>query len=503
MFIDKEVPLILKGIIDKWIKEDKEFLINSDIISNYKGKKICYKYCNDEINNKRWYAKRYKYNDRVNGITEEQYEDIAKCLIQYYKPNKWTIILDYKCNYSCPMCPFQGDGYVGDYWIERQKLKRVMPIEEVKQIIDKLYNNNIYKICLTSPGELFLYPFWREAVSYAKSKKMEVSTITNGSLINESLCKEMSSLGIDSVSVSLDAISEETYSKVRSNIKQNYLNAINSPIIMKKHGINVNVHFVRQKDNIHETEEFVAYWKNKEVDSISIGYQTEYHDGYSKDVLDFGKDRFLQGMCSWYGNFAILADRTVTACCEMQTLYKDDYTYDLPRMDFIKMPYDEIVRTMNELMYKDGSPLEEICKRCAMFTIPVYTKEKNLGWTLTCTKGQKVWRRNEFRYLQNKVNELVNMSIKYDKRIMIYGAGVHTEELFEFTNIKEANIIGIVDRDINKQNLDIYGHTIDHPDEIINLRPDNIIISSKAFQDKIYEELKYLKSYDIEIVRLY
>ena len=397
MYIEKKLPSVLRPIVEKWGKSGTSFYLGPENIFFYKGKRIRYR-SNPGISSRKgsWYAKSKDWtSDQVPLLKSSQVEDVAMCLAQYHKPSSWAILVDYRCNYACPMCPFWGEGYNGDYWVGRENLRRVMPKEEVFSYIDILVENNIETVTLSSPGEIFLYPDWEEISGYAAKKGLRVGVITNGSMIGPKFVKRMEAAGITNVSVSLDALSQETYAKVRSDKDRDYNRAMESPILLKENGFTVQVAFVRQKENLHEVSAFKEYWRQKPIDSISIGFQTEYSDGLSKDKLELNKqDDFIHGICSWYGNFVVLNNGIVTACCEMQTLYKDDHSFELPVVKFGQADYARTVSEMNKLLSEKNSPLLPICKKCAMYTLPFVLEEEIGDWIVTRIGGKETWTRN-------------------------------------------------------------------------------------------------------------
>lgn len=501
----KNMPDLLLPVVNKWSKKGMRFYLGPENMFRYQRKNLQFK-CNPNIPTTygSWYVKSIGFKGNIPDLTKEQFGDIATHLIQYFKPVSWGLIVDYRCNYSCSMCPFQGKGYVGDYWTDRQSQKRIMPEDEAIQYIDKLAQNKVNRVVLTSPGELFLYPHWERVASYIAEKGLIVTIITNGSLINTQMCQRMIKAGIQEVNVSLDAVSQKIYAQVRSDQLKHYKTAMQAPLLLKKYGFKVRVNFVRQKRNIHEVDEFIKYWKDTEVDFISIGFQTEYHDGFSVDKIGYQKEYFIPGFCSWYGNFVILADGTVTACCMMQTLYKDQESHGLPKMHFLKFPYQDIVKRMNKLMNKD-SPLNPICQKCSMYTIPTSDYYTVDGWKLIRTRGKESWERVHLisdRTIK-RLNSLISDWIINSKRILIYGAGKHTDMLFKKFSLKEVNIVGLVDQDPYKKNKVYMGLKVFTPEDIMLIKPDVVLISSKAFQTNIYHNLSYLEKHDIEIIRIY
>ncbi len=89
---------------------------------------------------------------------------------------------------------------------------------------------------------------------------------------------------------------------------------------------------------------------------------------------------------------------------------------------------------------------------------------------------------------------------------LIYGAGEHSAQLFEYIGIKEG-FLGFIDKSEIKQREGFLGYRVYSPSQITNyeLRITNygIIISSYEYQDEIYKGIKELETKGVEIVRLY
>lgn len=191
----------------------------------------------------------------------------------------------------------------------------------------------------------------------------------------------------------------------------------------------------------------------------------------------------------------------------MQTLYKDNYSFGLPKMNFLVEPYDEIVTKMNQLMSNNDSPLKVICQKCAMYTLPIYEYKSEGKWKVAYSRGEESWgRETHLEYdldLKNILNTLVSEWIEQKRTVLIYGAGVHTQDLFNYTDLSKAKIIALVDSDPKKQDLRFRSYEVISPEKIIDLRPDIVLISSKAFEDVIYNQLIYLEKFGIKIIRIY
>lgn len=83
-------------------------------------------------------------------------------------------------------------------------------------------------------------------------------------------------------------------------------------------------------------------------------------------------------------------------------------------------------------------------------------------------------------------------------RIAIRGAGVHTQKLLEAVHIKDKNVIGIFDKNVDSGSID--GYQCCSSGELRRMRPDYIVISNFYYRDEIKKELLgFQKSIVIDI----
>ena len=142
-----------------------------------------------------------------------------------------------KCNYTCGMCPFHGEGYGGDYFGERLEWKQEMSLQAIEEILKKSEQQGVERIDLTPNGEFFAYKQWREVLSLIQKYKMKASVTTNAGLLSEQDIKDAVDLGISQVAVSIDSVNYDVYKIVRKPAtKQAFDNAIHAPILFKKYG---------------------------------------------------------------------------------------------------------------------------------------------------------------------------------------------------------------------------------------------------------------------------
>jgi hypothetical protein len=106
-------------------------------------------------------------------------------------------------------------------------------------------------------------------------------------------------------------------------------------------------------------------------------------------------------------------------------------------------------------------------------------------------------------YLRPRLEGLVNRWKTSAARVVIYGAGEHTSNLFKWTDLGQTNIVGLVD-----SNPDLAGHVywslpVSTPAALRGLEPDVVVISSMATQEGMYDTAREHVDDHVEVVLLY
>ena len=176
------------------------------------------------------------------------------------------------CNLACIHCPhpsfIKTDAYSGSH----------LDIELHKKLIDEIATDGL-GICqyirYTANGETLIHPKFDEMIEYAgKYSKTRINVTTNGVLLTDKKSKKLLDAGVNVFDISLDAYSDETYSKVRvkgdlSKVRPNVLNLIKL-IKEGSYDAKLVVSFVEQPLNMHETKQFEDFWKNAGADFVVI-----------------------------------------------------------------------------------------------------------------------------------------------------------------------------------------------------------------------------------------
>ncbi len=121
-------------------------------------------------------------------------------------PSAITIDPVNACNLRCPLCP-TGLGQLNQRPI-------FMSFDTFKIVLDKI--PSLQHICLFNWGEPFLNPSIFEMIRYAKEKNIRVMIHSNFSIKkNDDFFLRILESGLDTLVISLDGASQESYSKYR------------------------------------------------------------------------------------------------------------------------------------------------------------------------------------------------------------------------------------------------------------------------------------------------
>jgi len=167
------------------------------------------------------------------------------------------------CNSDCIMCP-------------HSKLKNIgtMEMKLYKKIIDDCSKLKIKNITLSFFGEPLLDKTLIEKIEYAKEKNLVVAFYSNASLLTEEWAENLINSGLDSITISFDGYSKETYEKIRKGLKfevtkKNILNLLKIREKMKEKNPKINLALVELEENKNEIRKFYSEWAKK-VDSVNI-----------------------------------------------------------------------------------------------------------------------------------------------------------------------------------------------------------------------------------------
>jgi radical SAM protein with 4Fe4S-binding SPASM domain len=185
------------------------------------------------------------------------------------------------CNLHCVEC------VTGQNLLTRPKGE--IDNELFSRIIDQTYKNLIY-LSLYFQGEPFLNKNIFDLISIAKEKKIFTETSTNANLIDDEVARYIVESGLDSLIISIDGATQETYSSYRSDGElQKVKDAIHF-INQWKKTLNSKTPFVIlqylvTKQNEHQIDEMKQLVKQLHADALRFKTIQIIEPGKDSDLL--------------------------------------------------------------------------------------------------------------------------------------------------------------------------------------------------------------------------
>lgn len=259
-------------------------------------------------------------------------------------PLKLTIDPSSVCNLRCPLCP------TGQ---RSEKRKRaMMSFSDFKKIIDDV-GDFIYEVALYNWGEPFLNKEIYKMIGLLNEKRIKVIMSSNLSLeLSEEDIRRIVSSGIDTLIVSMDGTTQESYEKYRiggkldtvmKNVKkisdEKNRSGAKKPYLVWQFIVNkFNENELGSLERIKAELGYDALWLGRlrcDMDKeIFLGPEGRYEsakaflpssDEYSRYDFDMKKEKSKINSCYFlWTTAAINADGSVSPCC---ALYDQKYDF--------------------------------------------------------------------------------------------------------------------------------------------------------------------------------
>lgn len=160
---------------------------------------------------------------------------------RFHFPLQATIELTCNCNLKCVHCYARPGIKSSD-----------MTTDEVKTIIDKLYDNDTLNIAFTG-GEIFTRNDFKEIYLYAKRKGMVVALLSNITLLDEDMIEFLKEYPPISFDTSIYGLTHSTYENV-TKIKGSYNRFMRSLHLLRDSGLPYKVKFIALKENFSDID---------------------------------------------------------------------------------------------------------------------------------------------------------------------------------------------------------------------------------------------------------
>lgn len=228
------------------------------------------------------------------------------------------------CNLKCKTC-------IRNTWTHDFK---DMDFNMFKKIINDLRQfQSLETIMISGFGEPLIHKNIIDMIKMIKELNLNVELITNGTLLNEEMCKELINSKLDKLWVSIDGVSEKSYENIRVGAKQAKVlkNLINLKRLRKESNskMMLGISFVAVEDNIEEIPELLTLARKIAAKDIKV-----------TNVLPYTKDMVKKA----------LYNRTITlGACDVLDF---KFNIDLPIIDVdekTKEPLYRVFRSMNNV----------------------------------------------------------------------------------------------------------------------------------------------------------
>jgi FlaA1/EpsC-like NDP-sugar epimerase len=103
---------------------------------------------------------------------------------------------------------------------------------------------------------------------------------------------------------------------------------------------------------------------------------------------------------------------------------------------------------------------------------------------------------------EKAIYQIINEIILSNKSIIIWGTGTQTLRLLATSRAGEANIIAFVDSNPKFHGKKLNGIKIVSPESLKNM-PESILISSRAYQNEIEQQIRNVLQLSNEVIKLY
>lgn len=210
-----------------------------------------------------------------------------------FNPIRVVYEVTFRCNLTCQMCPLANWKNNNDNTKQLQSLKDELTTGEIKSFVDELKKLGTKGIMITG-GEPFLRNDMLEILDYIKKKQIYCTIISNGTLINDDMAREIAQIGNEVISFSLDGPKEvhnqirgcgDSFTKIYNTIEkiQSYKNGKLNPKI----NLNFTISALNQ-NYITEIVRIACELKINVVNMLYLFYTSSDRLGQTMGILKMG-----------------------------------------------------------------------------------------------------------------------------------------------------------------------------------------------------------------------
>lgn len=169
-----------------------------------------------------------------------------------------------------------------------------MSVEVFREILDKLSPDLIY-LTLYFQGEPLLNPHFTEMVALARSRRIFVSTSTNGHFLDQRNVDQIISSGLNHLVISMDGLDQQTYEKYRvKGDLQTVTDGLGRLVAAKKLSKTnlpfIELQFLVMRHNEHQMNQMREYSHQAGVDKLSFKTTQVYNLNEADEIVPLAKE---------------------------------------------------------------------------------------------------------------------------------------------------------------------------------------------------------------------
>ena len=246
----------------------------------------------DNYGAKNIFSALYEKNGERYSNYRREWEKAGSSWLPDYPLNLVFDLVD-QCNLACPQC-LRAPDLAAEYK-DFIRTSKYLDKEVIKKILHESKKFNLPSVNIGGSGECLLHPDFIEICEDIMNiNPCEFRIISNGILLKENIAKKLINLKVDILSVSIDATTPETFELTRGKshrFNDVVNNTVNFAKLKRKMGATwplLRVSFVEQKENKHETKNFIKFW-SEYADMVDV---QSYHDFRQREKFNMSFDCF-------------------------------------------------------------------------------------------------------------------------------------------------------------------------------------------------------------------
>lgn len=283
-----------------------------------------------------------------------------------------------RCNHNCSYCHYR-NSYLD---LDEYNLQDQIPEQKMMEIVQDLADMGVKAVTFSGGGEPLLYPYIEEAMEKLIAEGIDLSMITNGSLLEGKKAELLAHAKW--VRISIESCSDEQYCKIRgikSGSFEKLCNNIREFAQLKDKTCELGINVVVNNENYKEIRQIAELMKGLGVNHVKyapvVSNNTwDYHKDFKQQVTEALEkaqsdlaDETFRIIDLYSGDFSnsVIFQRQYHRCpvkefrCVIAANSKVYYCQDKAYLS------DGLVCDLKEISFKDGWYSEDVTKKFIEF----------------------------------------------------------------------------------------------------------------------------------------